>query len=105
MSSNLATTNVSTIIDEEGSLRVKGKNESDHNTIITEIKINSPRKPVYLEKWKISNTNGWKEFNKSIHNWADKNIVDKNQEITYEEFENKLKQEMVNHIGKKNQTR
>ncbi len=30
-----------TIIDEEGQLRVKGKNETDHNTIITSIKVNN----------------------------------------------------------------
>lgn len=32
----------STTVDEEGSLRIKGKKETDHTTIITEIRINDP---------------------------------------------------------------
>ena len=42
----------SIIIDEEGLLRVKGKKDTDHNTIVMNMKINSPRNPEYMEKWK-----------------------------------------------------
>ena len=80
---------------------MKGKNETDHNTIITEIKINNPRQPIYLEKRKIKNTDGWKKFNKSIYKWASENKEDENLEISYEKFERQLKQDMLTHIGKK----
>ena len=38
----------SLIIDEEGTLRIKGKKESDHNTILMAIKVNNPRKRQYI---------------------------------------------------------
>ena len=54
------------IIDEEGHLRVKGKHETDHNTILMSIKINDPREPTYRESWKTDNREGWKQFNKTV---------------------------------------
>ena len=40
----------SVIVDEEGNLRIKGKNETSHNTIVMSLRINDPRKPTFLEK-------------------------------------------------------
>ena len=56
----------STIIDEDGAHRVKSKKDSDHNTILISLRINEPRKPEYLEKWKLENKDGWKQFNVSL---------------------------------------
>ena len=50
----------SMIVDEDRSLGVKGKKESDHNTIVMSIKINDSRQPTYKQTWKINNTEGWK---------------------------------------------
>ena len=58
---------ISTIVDEEGHLRVKGKNETDHNTIITTITTNLPRKKTIIEKWNLNNKKGWENFNKEIN--------------------------------------
>ena len=54
------------IVDEEGNLSIKGKNETDHNTIMISLRINDPRTPTYQEKWKLNNKEGWIEFNKTI---------------------------------------
>ena len=53
-------------IDEEGTLRIKGKKESDHNTILMAIKVNNPRKREYITNWKLDNKEGWNQFNKKI---------------------------------------
>ena len=54
------------IVDEKGHLRVKGKNETDHNTLLMSIKINDMRKATYKETWKLDNTEGWKLYNKEM---------------------------------------
>ena len=53
-------------MDEKGHLRVKGKNETDHNTLLMSIKINDMRKATYKETWKLDNTEGWKLYNKGM---------------------------------------
>ena len=64
------------IVDEKGQLRTKGKNESDHNTMITRIKINDPRRPTYATRWKLDNKEGWKEFNKMVNEDRTKEIIE-----------------------------
>ena len=54
-------------MDEEGHLRVKGKNETDHNTIITTIATNLPRKKTIIKKWNLNNKEGWENFNKEMN--------------------------------------
>ena len=54
------------MIDEEGHIRVKGKHEMDHNTILMSLRINDPRAPTYRDSWKTDNSEGWKQFNKTI---------------------------------------
>ena len=54
------------IVDEEGHLRIKGKNETDHNTILITIKVNDARKPTYRTMWNLENKDEWKEFNNMI---------------------------------------
>ena len=54
-------------MDEEGHLRVKGKNETDHNTIVTTIATNLPRKKTIIEKWDLNNKEGWENYNKEMN--------------------------------------
>ena len=54
----IANNKLTMVIDDTGELRVKGKNESDHNTMILTTKINTPRKPTFIESWKINNEEG-----------------------------------------------
>ena len=61
------------ITDESGEFRVKGKKESDHNTMILTININQPRKPQFRESWKLNNSEGWKKVNEEIKAQAERN--------------------------------
>ena len=86
------------MIDEEGQLRIKGKNETDHNTITMELKINDPRKPIYVEKWQLNNTEGWKKFNQKMVEINEKsNLVN----AKYEQIERTINKVMEETIGKK----
>ena len=62
-------------VDEEGHLRVKGENETDHNSITMTIKINDPRQPKFQERWRLNNKEGWNLFNKAIYLEEDKSII------------------------------
>ena len=86
------------IIDEEGHLRVKGKHETDHNTILMSIKINDPREPTYRESWKTDNREGWKQFNKSIQEKCNKKIITTG---TYEEALRTITKILKNTVGKR----
>ena len=81
-------------IDEEGTLRMQGRKESDHNTITYEvtgkIRKNTKRKLI----WRTNNEDAWNNFNKAIENVP--------EEITneYHQFERYLKNMMETHPGK-----
>ena len=84
-------------IDEEGKLRIKGNNETDHNTITTVIKTHTPRTKMYSERWNLANKEGWEQFNQQIVK-EDK----KGQGIkTYNELDEIIKETMKATIGKK----
>ena len=86
------------IVDEEGHLRVKGKNETDHSTITMTIKINVLRKSKFRERWRLNNKEGWKIFNKTIHLEENNSIITKG---TYKQAERKLKKILQDTIGTK----
>ena len=93
----MASNKVAMVIDETGELRVKGKNESDHNTMIMTVKINKPRKPTYIEPWKLNNVDGWRRFNEEIRD------IQNNKPETlrnYNEFEKTITESLKNTIGK-----
>ena len=85
-----------TIVDEEGQFRIKGKNETDHNTIITTVTTNLPRKKTYIEKWNLANEEGWDKFNKEM-NRKRKELSN----IEYPELEREIRETMAKTIGKK----
>ena len=59
--------NIQTIIvDEEGNLRIKGKIETDHNTLMMSLRINDAIKPAFTEKWMLNNKDEWKKCNETI---------------------------------------
>ncbi len=88
---------ITIIIDEEGALRIKGKNQTDHNTIMTNIKTNTPRQPAYNEVWKLSNQSGWQKFNKEIQKTAtQENIADGD----YSTAEKKIREILTRTVGK-----
>ena len=93
----MASNKVAMVIDETGELRVKGKNESDHNTMIMTVKINKPRKPTYIEPWKLNNEDGWRRFNDEIRSKQN----NKPETLrNYNEFEKTITETLMNTIGK-----
>ena len=88
----------SVIVDEEGNLRIKGKNETDHNTIVMSIRINDPRKPTFREKWNLKNKEGWTKFNKEILEAYNNNNIKINN---YQEAEKEIKKILKKLLGPK----
>ena len=88
-----------TIVDEEGSFRVKGKNDkgSDHNTLLTNIKVNNPRTKTSTEKWNVNNKPGWKEFNTRMKKV---NQIQPFNKMDYTEVEQKILEMMRGTVGK-----
>ena len=54
------------IVDEEGNIKLKCKNETNHNTILVSLKMKEPRKPSFQEKWTLNNKEWWGKFNEVI---------------------------------------
>ena len=76
---------------------MKGKNESDHSTMIITVKINKPRKPTYIEPWKLNNEDRWRRFNEEIRS------IQNNKPETlrnYSEFDKRITETLKNTNGK-----
>ena len=76
-------------IDEEGIYRLKGKEESDHNTIIIETQIPSTRKVEKKTIYNLNDRKKWKLFNQRLHD----NYHEREPE-NYENFETLIKSTM-----------
>ena len=83
---------------EQIARRIKGTNETDHNTIIMSIRINDPRKPTFREKWNLKNKEGWTKFNKEIMEAYNNNNIKINN---YQEAEKEIKKILKKTIGTK----
>ena len=82
------------IIDETGNLRMKGRKESDHNTITMETKCQIRK---VLEKrliWHTNNEEAWEDFNKEMQNTPEEVTKD------YNKFEKFLNKTMAHQLGK-----
>ena len=84
------------IVDEDGNLRIRGKNETDHNMILMTLKINDPRKPTIIERWKLNNRDGWKKFNETIQ---EAHKTNKLQTANYKETEKEIVKILRESIG------
>ena len=74
---------------------LKEKNETDHNTIITTIATNLPRKKTIIEKWNLNNKEGWENFNKEM-NTREKELRNKE----YPDLEKEVIEIMTKTVGK-----
>ena len=89
MTEKIAQTTKYLEIDEIGAHRLKGKEESDHNTMIIETAIPKSDK---IEKKTMYNTKDkkkWKKFNRELHTTYHRNPPE-----NYDEFEEKIKDTM-----------
>jgi hypothetical protein len=82
--------------DEEGVLRIKGKGETDHNTMLVECSLeinNSREKKEY--RWKLSNKEGRPKFNQHLYT-----TLTKDNYHSYNQYEEAIKVGLNRHIGK-----
>ena len=81
------------IIDEEGLLKIKGKKETDHNTISLKIDIENTKKvkPVKNVGWNINAPEEkWKQFEKNLkNNYAKATKIITDESLSIEERYNK----------------
>ena len=84
------------LIDDKGTHRIKGKKESDHNTIMMEINttVNNERKTI--KRWKLNNTKGWEEFNNEIRKQCEQQ-----QPKSQEELQNVIKNTLKHTVGQR----
>ena len=82
------------IVDEQGLYRMKGRKESDHNTILMEISTEYTKEIKTIKRWKLNNTDGWKNFNQQMKE-CNKEI----SKLTQEETQSKIKELLKNTIG------
>ena len=60
-------------VDTQGTHRLKGREETDHNTILMTIKKQITLKPIKKTVWNTKNKEGWKTFNKMMTEEMKKN--------------------------------
>ena len=82
------------VIDEDGLLRMKGKNESDHNTITLQVKEQIQKDHTKRWIWRTNNKEAWHDFNKEMETTS----VETTE--SYDCFEKHLKALMTRHLGK-----
>ena len=83
-----------TIIDEEGTHRIRGTNDSDHNTILTTLNINIIHKPEKRTTWKKGTPEQWTHFNNII-----KETENKKDLTNYNELEKTIGEALKEAIG------
>ena len=81
-------------VDEEGALKLKGKSESDHNTMTLSMEMPIARETNTIERWKLGNKKGWTEFNEKMKG------VDKKRLDDYNYFEKQLLDKLEKTVGK-----
>ena len=84
----------SIIIDETGNLRMKGRKESDHNTITMETKCQTRKALEKRQIWRTNNEEAWEDFNKEMQNTPEEVTKD------YNKFEKFLNKTMAQQLGK-----
>ena len=87
MSSRIAECTKFINIDEDGIFKLKGKEETDHNSILVEVEINAHKKVTKQKITNFKDKQGWKTFNEKL---ADK--FKNNPPEDYDEYESALKE-------------
>ena len=55
-----------TIVDEEGHIRIKGRKETDHNTIVMNTGIQTCKTERKIKRYKMNNIAGWEKYREQI---------------------------------------
>ncbi len=83
-----------TRIDVEGTHRLKGKEETDHNTILMETDFEVKTKPTYKKVWKKGSPQDWQKYNDQVLQ-----EIRKNKPTNYDEFEAIITKSLEKNIG------
>ena len=83
------------VVDEEGIYRIKGKNETDHNTLMVTVQCQVNKVKRQITRWKTKNKEGWKEFNIKL---AQK--LDNNGEADYDKLHDIIINTLNETVGK-----
>jgi hypothetical protein len=83
-------------VDVAGAHRIRGEADSDHNTILTTLKVNHPKTETTIQVWDVNNKEGWTTFNKLLQEADEKSHID-----SYEKLEKEVIKAMEAGIGKK----
>lgn len=86
-------------VDEEGLLKIEGKHQSDHNTIMITLKSHVIKSREKISRWNFNKDNNWLGFNEAIQRIArDSTIND------YRSLDNSISDALNRTIGKKTYT-
>lgn len=96
MTNRIAQTIKNTEIDEQGTMRIKGKKESDHNTITTSVTKMWDNKIEKKKIWNIKNREGWETFNTEMK----KEIAKNPNNTNYNHLERSVNTALHRSIGK-----
>ena len=83
-------------IDEKGTLRLKGRKESDHNTITLEFDTRIPKTETKTRKWKLDNKQGWAQYNQIMNARAEEL-----KNMDYQTYINETRKILKQTIGEK----
>ena len=81
------------IVDENGTLRLRGEKESDHNTLALTMKWDTPTETKSIKRWNINNKEGWVKFNQAVQK------MDLEKLTNYNKIERELRNIMEETIG------
>ena len=82
-------------VDKEGTHRMKGREETDHNTILMEIDTTVTSHANKITVWKRGSKSDWRNFNEAINR-----DLKQNPTKTYMDLEQAIKRNLIKHIGK-----
>ena len=69
------------IVDEQGTFRIKGTNDSDHNILLLSFETAIEKSTKVIQRWKLNARKGWETFNHNMSQINTRQICD------YDEFE------------------
>ena len=81
-------------VDECGTHRIKGKKETDHNTIMLDVNMEIIKENKLIKRWKLNNKEGWKNYNEELQK-----EYQENEPKSQEELQNLIKKVMKKTIG------
>ena len=86
-------------IDELGTLRIKGKNDTDHNTITATILTECSNPHSITKIIKINNKEGWDKFKNKIKEMIQNKEIQVNCDTEYEQIIETIKRTMKESLG------